>query len=124
MRVLGCCCLALVATKCCDRWNRKLTFFLPSLYLPFVLTSLDALPHSSFLTYSLGLGKNTATQLSTFRKRSEDARRSLALLKEQRVDVDLAHYKSVLKVSLFAARRALLLWNGVERVERNNIVGT
>lgn len=46
---------------------------------------------------SLGLGKNSTATLQAFRKRSEDARRHLQTLKHERTDVDLAHYKSVLK---------------------------
>ncbi|PWN21555.1 ATP synthase d subunit [Microstroma glucosiphilum] len=46
---------------------------------------------------SLNLGKNTSASLQAFRKRSEDARRALAVLKEQKTDVDFQHYRSVLK---------------------------
>jgi F-type H+-transporting ATPase subunit d len=45
----------------------------------------------------LNLGKNTSASLQAFRKRSEDARRALAVLKEQKTDVDFQHYRSVLK---------------------------
>ena len=48
---------------------------------------------------SLQLGKQTVGSLQAFRKRTDDARRQLAVLKEQRTDVDLAHYKKVLRVS-------------------------
>ena len=50
-------------------------------------------------THSLGLGKQTTSQLQAFRKRADDAKRSLALLQSQSADVDLAHYRGVLKVS-------------------------
>ena len=53
---------------------------------------------------SLQLGKETVAGLQAFRKRSDDARRQLTQLKEQPTDVDLAHYKSLLKVS------ARLIW--------------
>ncbi|PWN33384.1 putative ATP7-F1F0-ATPase complex, FO D subunit [Meira miltonrushii] len=46
---------------------------------------------------SLGLGKNTTAAVQTFRKRADDARRQLTALKNQKTDVDFAHYKSVLK---------------------------
>ncbi|PWN97313.1 putative ATP7-F1F0-ATPase complex, FO D subunit [Tilletiopsis washingtonensis] len=46
---------------------------------------------------SLGLGKQTTSQLQAFRKRADDAKRSLALLQSQSADVDLAHYRGVLK---------------------------
>lgn len=46
---------------------------------------------------TLGLGKNTTASVQAFRKRAEDARRHLQQLKHQRTDVDIAHYKSVLK---------------------------
>ncbi|CAO1625338.1 unnamed protein product [Jaminaea pallidilutea] len=49
------------------------------------------------ITKSLGLGRNTTAQINAFRKRADDARRSVAQLKEQRTDVDLNHYRSVLK---------------------------
>ncbi|CAO1617396.1 unnamed protein product [Sympodiomycopsis kandeliae] len=46
---------------------------------------------------SLGLGKNTTAQLQAFRKRSDEARRALAVLQEQKTDVDFSHYRNVLK---------------------------
>ncbi|PWN90734.1 hypothetical protein FA10DRAFT_229223 [Acaromyces ingoldii] len=46
---------------------------------------------------SLGLGKNSTATLQAFRKRAEDARRQLQTLKHERTDVDVAHYKSILK---------------------------
>ncbi|KAK0524697.1 ATP synthase d subunit [Tilletia horrida] len=46
---------------------------------------------------ALGLGKRTAGELSAFRRRADDAKRILSQLKEQRTDVDFAHYKNVLK---------------------------
>lgn len=49
---------------------------------------------------SLGLGKNTTSQLQAFRKRNEDARRELKTLQDQKTDVDFSHYKSILKVRI------------------------
>ena len=46
---------------------------------------------------NLGLGKNTLAQISAFRKRSDDAKRQLAQLKQQNTDVDFAHYNKVLR---------------------------
>lgn len=49
--------------------------------------------------YSLGLGKNTTAQLQAFRKRSDEAKRTLTALKAQSTEVDLEHYRKVLRVS-------------------------
>lgn len=46
---------------------------------------------------SLGLGKGTTASVQAFRKRADDARRQLNVLKSQKTDVDFNHYKSVLK---------------------------
>jgi hypothetical protein len=46
---------------------------------------------------SLGLGKNSTASLQAFKKRSDDARRVLNSLKEQKTDIDFAFYKSTLK---------------------------
>ncbi|CAD6890618.1 unnamed protein product [Tilletia controversa] len=46
---------------------------------------------------ALGLGKRTAGELAAFRRRADDAKRVLATLKDQRTDVDLTHYRSILK---------------------------
>ncbi|CAO1630152.1 unnamed protein product [Parajaminaea phylloscopi] len=46
---------------------------------------------------SLSLGKNTTSQLQAFRKRADDAKRAVASLQAQRTDVDVEHYRSVLK---------------------------
>lgn len=46
---------------------------------------------------NLGLGKNTLAQISAFRKRADDAKRQLAQLKQQKTDVDFAHYNKVLR---------------------------
>ncbi|UZJ56591.1 hypothetical protein CBS101457_005911 [Exobasidium rhododendri] len=46
---------------------------------------------------SLGLGKNTTASIQAFKKRSEDARRHLNVLKEQKTEIDFAYYKSTLK---------------------------
>ncbi|RUP06754.1 hypothetical protein BC936DRAFT_140281 [Jimgerdemannia flammicorona] len=51
----------------------------------------------SKLTVNLRLSKDTVASLSAFRKRNDEARRVLADLKEQRTDVDFAHFRSVLK---------------------------
>ncbi|TIA93416.1 hypothetical protein E3P99_00144 [Wallemia hederae] len=69
----------------------------------------------SRLTSQIGLGKgelvitrdfeysnsltDTVAQINAFRKRSDEAKRSLANLNEQKVTVDFAHYRSVLKNS-------------------------
>lgn len=55
----------------------------------------DTTPTSS--THSLGLGKNTSASLNAFRKRSDEAKRALTALQSQKTDVDLDHYRSVLK---------------------------
>lgn len=47
---------------------------------------------------SSGIGKETQAQIVAFRKRADEARRALAGLQSQPTTVDLAHYKSVLKV--------------------------
>ena len=61
-----------------------------------------------------GLGKETAGQLAAFRKRCDEARRTVASLKSTPTTVDFAHYKQVLKVctldgqaSAFALRHKL-----------------
>ncbi|KAH3900111.1 F1F0 ATP synthase subunit d SCDLUD_003078 [Saccharomycodes ludwigii] len=46
---------------------------------------------------SLKLTGKTATELASFRKRNEEARRKLFELKQQPTDVDFSHYRSVLK---------------------------
>ncbi|PWN52010.1 putative ATP7-F1F0-ATPase complex, FO D subunit [Violaceomyces palustris] len=46
---------------------------------------------------SLGLGKQSVAQVQAFRKRAEDAKRALTLLKDQPTTVDFAHYESILK---------------------------
>ncbi|KAL8972147.1 MAG: hypothetical protein Q9197_002921 [Variospora fuerteventurae] len=48
------------------------------------------------LTTSLSLKGTTATSLAAFKKRNDDARRRLAVLKSQPQSVDLAHYRQVL----------------------------
>ena len=63
------------------------------------LSLLALAPVRTTHTHSLGLGKQTTSQLQAFRKRADDAKRSLALLQSQSADVDLAHYRGVLKVS-------------------------
>ncbi|KAH8919354.1 Creatinase/aminopeptidase [Atractiella rhizophila] len=45
----------------------------------------------------LNLPKDTALSLASFRKRTEDARRQVAALREAKTEVDFAHYRSVLK---------------------------
>lgn len=45
----------------------------------------------------LGLRGQTATALSNFKKRNDDARRRLLALQEQPTEVDFSHYRSVLK---------------------------
>ncbi|WFD39912.1 ATP synthase d subunit [Malassezia japonica] len=44
-----------------------------------------------------GLGKQTASELVAFRKRSEEAKRLVTQLKAQPTTVDFAHYKKLLK---------------------------
>ncbi|ODQ62938.1 hypothetical protein WICANDRAFT_103648 [Wickerhamomyces anomalus NRRL Y-366-8] len=44
----------------------------------------------------LGLTGNTAASLSAFKKRNDEARRSIVELKAQPTDVDFSHYRSVL----------------------------
>lgn len=61
----------------------------PNASLAWKLTARDVV--------SLGLGKNSTATLQAFRKRAEDARRQLQTLKHERTDVDVAHYKSILK---------------------------
>ncbi|KAI4269534.1 MAG: hypothetical protein L6R35_006685, partial [Caloplaca aegaea] len=48
------------------------------------------------LTTSLSLKGTTAASLAAFKKRNDDARRRLAVLKSQPQSVDLAHYRQVL----------------------------
>ncbi|UCS23185.1 ATP7 [Nakaseomyces glabratus] len=48
---------------------------------------------------SLKLTGKTATQLSTFKKRNDEARRQLFELEQQPVEVDFSHYRSVLNNS-------------------------
>lgn len=55
----------------------------------------DTAPTTS--THSLGLGKNTSASLNAFRKRSDEAKRALTALQSQKTNVDLDHYRSVLK---------------------------
>lgn len=57
---------------------------------------------------SSGLGKETAAQLVSFRKRSEDAKRALGSLKSVPTTVDLSQYKNVLNVSICGAASVLL----------------
>lgn len=45
-----------------------------------------------------GLGKQTSSELVSFRKRSEEAKRLVNQLKSQPTTVDFAHYKGILKV--------------------------
>ncbi|KAF2772561.1 NAC-domain-containing protein [Teratosphaeria nubilosa] len=45
----------------------------------------------------LGLRGSTAQALQTFKKRNDDARRRVQMLKEQPQTVDFAHYRSILK---------------------------
>ncbi|TGZ81090.1 mitochondrial ATP synthase [Ascodesmis nigricans] len=49
------------------------------------------------LSTSLGLKGATAAQLQAFKKRNEDARRKVAALSEAPMEIDFAHYRSVLK---------------------------
>lgn len=53
-----------------------------------------------------GLGKQTAAELVSFRKRSDEARRLVTQLKQQPTTVDFAHYKGVLKVRRADAQRS------------------
>ncbi|KAK9712421.1 ATP synthase d subunit [Basidiobolus ranarum] len=46
---------------------------------------------------SLGLKKDTAASLITFRKRYDELKRTVDSLKEEKTDVDFTHYRSVLK---------------------------
>ena len=52
---------------------------------------------------SSGVGKETAAQLVAFRKRNDDAKRSLSVLKTLPATLDFAHYKNVLKVCVTMA---------------------
>jgi F-type H+-transporting ATPase subunit d len=45
----------------------------------------------------LGLKGNTLASLMSFKKRNDDAKRKLALLRDQPQSVDFAHYRSILK---------------------------
>ncbi|KAI9598097.1 hypothetical protein BDF19DRAFT_420385 [Syncephalis fuscata] len=45
---------------------------------------------------SIPLRKDTAAQLTAFRKRFDETQRQLTSLQEQKLDVDFAHYRSVL----------------------------
>jgi F-type H+-transporting ATPase subunit d len=45
---------------------------------------------------SIPLRRDTAAQLTAFRKRFDETQRQLASLQEQKLDVDFAHYRSVL----------------------------
>jgi len=51
----------------------------------------------SKLTTALKLNSNTVASIQAFRKRNEEARRVLDDFKEQKTDIDFAHYRSVLK---------------------------
>lgn len=53
-----------------------------------------------------GLGKQTASELVAFRKRSEEAKRLVTQLKAQPTTVDFAHYKKLLKVCIGCAHVA------------------
>ncbi|TIA75342.1 hypothetical protein E3P89_00322 [Wallemia ichthyophaga] len=53
----------------------------------------------SRLTSQIGLGKDTVAQINAFRKRADEAKRSLTNLQEHKVDVDFSHYRSTLKNS-------------------------
>ncbi|ORX79276.1 putative ATP7-F1F0-ATPase complex, FO D subunit [Basidiobolus meristosporus CBS 931.73] len=46
---------------------------------------------------SLGLKKDTQAALTSFRKRYDELKRNVDALKEQKTDIDFAHYRSVLK---------------------------
>jgi hypothetical protein len=45
----------------------------------------------------LSLKSETAVSLASFRKRADDARRQVQVLKEQKSTVDFAHYREILK---------------------------
>ena len=45
-----------------------------------------------------GLGKETAASLVAFRKRSDEAKRSVIQQQQQATTIDFAHYQKVLKV--------------------------
>ncbi|RPB05715.1 mitochondrial ATP synthase [Choiromyces venosus 120613-1] len=49
------------------------------------------------ITSSLGLKGQTAAALQAFKKRNEDARRKVTLLREQPMEVDFSYYRSILK---------------------------
>jgi len=49
------------------------------------------------ITSSLGLKGQTAAALQAFKKRNEDARRKVAVLSEQPMEVDFSYYRSILK---------------------------
>ncbi|ORY86989.1 hypothetical protein BCR37DRAFT_343388 [Protomyces lactucae-debilis] len=51
----------------------------------------------TLVTSKLGLSQQTLSQLSSFRKRNTDARDKLALLEQQRTEVDFSHYRGLLK---------------------------
>ncbi|ORX93264.1 putative ATP7-F1F0-ATPase complex, FO D subunit [Basidiobolus meristosporus CBS 931.73] len=46
---------------------------------------------------SLGLKKDTAASLTSFRKRYDELKRNVDALKEQKTDIDFAHYRTLLK---------------------------
>ncbi|KAG0126546.1 hypothetical protein HOY82DRAFT_581028 [Tuber indicum] len=49
------------------------------------------------ITSSLGLKGQTAASLQAFKKRNEDARRKVAVLREQPMKVDFSYYRSILR---------------------------
>ncbi|CAG8503911.1 14251_t:CDS:1 [Acaulospora morrowiae] len=46
---------------------------------------------------ALGLKRETVLALQAFRKRNEEAKRVLQVLKEQKTDIDFNHYRTILK---------------------------
>ncbi|KAG0637521.1 hypothetical protein HOY80DRAFT_889561, partial [Tuber brumale] len=49
------------------------------------------------ITSSLGLKGQTAASLQAFKKRNEDARRKVAVLRERPMGVDFSYYRSILR---------------------------
>jgi len=56
-----------------------------------------------------GLGKETAASLVAFRKRSDEAKRSVIQQQQQATTIDFAHYKKVLKNQDVVAKAEKLL---------------
>ncbi|WFD07477.1 ATP synthase d subunit [Malassezia vespertilionis] len=68
--------------------------------------------------FASGLGKQTSAELNSFRKRCDEAERSLNALKRQPATVDFAYYKGALKNQDVVAQ-AEKIFNGFKPVTYN-----